>query len=1316
MRTHRSFMRSAFLLLLASMTLSCEENEAIFLSPRALSYPTTSAIYTMGLPIAENVPTVTGTVSNWSVTPTLPAGLKLDPVSGIISGTPTELQEAIQYKVVAANSAGSTNTSISITVTDGAPAALTYATTSAVYTVGAPIAPNVPSYTGTVETWSVTPVLPTGLSIDDTTGVISGTPTKLQAATEYVVTAANSAGSTTATISITVSDAAPTALTYATTSAVYTRNVPIVPNEPTVTGTVASWSVNPALPAGLTFNTTTGVISGTPTVLQSVTQYTITAANAYGSTTATISITVSDAAPTALTYATTSAVYTRNVPIVPNEPTVTGTVVSWSVNPALPTGLTLNTTTGVISGTPTVTQEVTEHTITATNSGGSTTAVISITVNEAAPTALSYSSPTAVYTIDVVITNNVPTVTGGVESWSITPALPTGLTLNTTTGVISGTPTVLQTAIEYTVTATNWVGSTTAVISITVNDAAPTALSYATTSAVYTKDVVIADNVPTVTGSVVSWSVEPALPTGLTLNTTTGVISGTPTVLQTATEYTVTATNSGGSTTAVISITVNDAAPTALSYSDTSPTYTIGEVIVDNVPTVTGSVVSWSVNPTLPTGLTLNTTTGVISGTPTEEHAATEHTITATNSGGSTTAVISIRVDFAPPSHLTYSKTAAVYTVGVVIADNVPTLTGTARTWSIMPPLPTGLSINTSTGVISGTPTTTGGPITYVVKAENPAGETTTAISITVDDNGPGALSYSTTAAVYTAGVVIANNVPTYTGSVESWSVSPDLPEGLTLNTSTGVISGTPTTEQASVDYTITAHNLYGETGTTISIAINDAPPMALSYATTTAVYTKDLPITDNVPTVTGSVVSWSVDPTLPAGLVLDTLTGVISGTPTDLQTATEYTVTATNAGGSTTAVISITVNDEAPSALSYDTMTAVYTVNTVIADNDPTVTGTIVSWSVTPALPPGLILNTTTGVISGTPVAVQTATEYTITATNTGGSTTATISIAIDDAAPSDLSYAVNPAVYTANVVITPNVPTYTGSAVYWAVVPSLPAGLTLNTTTGVITGTPTVLQESGADYTITAANLLGSTSATLSITINRAAPSGLSYSAPRAAYWRFVTIPHNVPTVTGSVDTYSVSPALPTGLTLDTTTAANPGGSTTATVRIRVSSGCHVTINEVQTTGGDGDVNKEFIELYNGCGITINLRQFLLRTATANNVYSFPNSNVYLAAGHFYVICGNGGVDMTNCDAHYDAADKLPAGGSGLQLNDGGSVDEFGYGVTGSSYVNDTPAPAPGNGQSVGRTPYDGYDWGSSDDEDFHICASPTPGASNN
>jgi DNA-binding beta-propeller fold protein YncE len=183
--------------------------------------------------------------------------------------------------------------------------------------------------------------------------------------------------------------------------------------------------------------------------------------------------------------------------------------------------------------------------------------------------------------------------------------------------------------------------------------------------------------------------------------------------------------------------------------------------------------------------------------------------------------------------------------------------------------------------------------------------------------------------------------------------------------------------------------------------AVSIQPPSALSYTTSTAVYIKGTAITPNSPTSSGgAVTSYSVSPALPAGLSLNTSTGVITGTPTAVTSTASYTVTASNSAGSTTASLSITVNVAAPAGLAYTTGTAVYTVGTTITPNSPTSTGgAVTAYSVSPDLPAGLSLDDDTGIITGTPTAVTAKASYTVTASNSAGSTTATLTITVNAA-----------------------------------------------------------------------------------------------------------------------------------------------------------------------------------------------------------------------------------------------------------------------------------------------------------------------------
>ncbi len=83
------------------------------------------------------------------------------------------------------------------------------------------------------------------------------------------------------------------------------------------------------------------------------------------------------------------------------------------------------------------------------------------------------------------------------------------------------------------------------------------------------------------------------------------------------------------------------------------------------------------------------------------------------------------------------------------------------------------------------------------------------------------------------------------------------------------------------------------------------------------------------------------------------------------------------------------------PTNLSYTTPNN-FTINTAITNLVPSVTGNVTSYSISPALPTGLVLNPSTGIISGTPSALSPSANYTVTASNTYGNTTFQISIAV--------------------------------------------------------------------------------------------------------------------------------------------------------------------------------------------------------------------------------------------------------------------------------------------------------------------------------
>ena len=113
-------------------------------------------------------------------------------------------------------------------------------------------------------------------------------------------------------------------------------------------------------------------------------------------------------------------------------------------------------------------------------------------------------------------------------------------------------------------------------------------------------------------------------------------------------------------------------------------------------------------------------------------------------------------------------------------------------------------------------------------------------------------------------------------------------------------------------------------------------------------------------------------------------------------------------------------------------------------------------------------MLDGTTGVITGTPTATQSSTTHTFTVTDDGGTANDAIDIEVVHPAPT-IDYAPASITFTRDQAITPITPTSStsGSPTY-GVSPALPAGLTIDPSTGVISGTPSA-ESPALDYTVT-------------------------------------------------------------------------------------------------------------------------------------------------------------------------------------------------------------------------------------------------------
>jgi hypothetical protein len=289
--------------------------------------------------------------------------------------------------------------------------------------------------------------------------------------------------------------------------------------------------------------------------------------------------------------------------------------------------------------------------------------------------------------------------------------------------------------------------------------------------------------------------------------------------------------------------------------------------------------------------------------------------------------------------------------------------------------MPSGLQIDAATGLISGVPNDTAR--TYSIVLQSVGGTVTSSKTLTltlasVAGNPPVVVTTTNVVSLF-AGVsytnaytIVATNAAT-NPPITSYGAS-NLPTGLSVNTNTGVISGMPTQLVTNRIIPISAYN--GATGYgQFTLTIN-SPTLTYPTLTFTAGSSSNSP----VPTVTAGYSPTSFTASnLPTGLSINS-SGVIQGTPTIGGTVSTSTITAVNASGVASSLNQvITVNTLRPTINSAPVYTILNRTNATPYVITTTLTSTVVapsSFSVSRgSLPTGMSLNTSSGVISGTPV-----------------------------------------------------------------------------------------------------------------------------------------------------------------------------------------------------------------------------------------------------------------------------------------------------------------------------------------------------------
>lgn len=323
----------------------------------------------------------------------------------------------------------------------------------------------------------------------------------------------------------------------------------------------------------------------------------------------------------------------------------------------------------------------------------------------------------------------------------------------------------------------------------------------------------------------------------------------------------------------------------------------LNEAISPYTITATGTEpITFSVG-NLPAGFGFNATTGVISGTPTVAGTFNVE-IKASNVFGEDVETLNIIITqpIDPPvitSALTRQATVNEMFTYTLTASGTGPITYTASN------LPSGLSFDPQTQVISGSPTTAG--VYNIGLSATNAGGTTNEILVLTVGTAPTITSQLTASG--TAGNQFSTYTFTATGSPTiSYQVS-NLPQGLTFDAGSRTINGTPLFPGVT-NVLLTATNSYGNDVQTLVITIEEGlePPSITSPLTANG--TVNFPFSYTI-TANGSQPMDFNATNLPAGLTISGNT--ISGIPTAAGTY-NVTITATNAAGTDTKTLVITI------------------------------------------------------------------------------------------------------------------------------------------------------------------------------------------------------------------------------------------------------------------------------------------------------------------------------------------------------------------------------------------------------------------------
>ncbi|MBC8009613.1 MAG: putative Ig domain-containing protein [Burkholderiales bacterium] len=886
----------------------------------------------------------------------------------------------------------------------------------------------------------------------------------------------------------------------------------------------------------------------------------------------------------------------------------------------LPPGLAFDPTTARLSGVPLAPGEYWLDLV-AENAFGQGSARVRLEVVPPLAPTTAAPLPALRRTIQGVVGQNLPTASSlsndGQTTYSAT-GLPPGVNLHPGTGEITGAPSAAG-IFESVITATNAHGPTASPVTfvIAASAGAPVLKGNAAVELLLGEALSLNLTPSDTTATLVAT----ALPAGVSLDTSLRRLVGTPTIPGRH-EVEITATNPAGSTTALITILVHPGAVRAPEFTHNGLWVTELGANSTFQLTATQGPAGFAVEG-LPAWASFDAATATLRAHPTTLGVFPLR-VTATNPHGTSLGVLNLYVGTSTPSIrpvplFTGFPTLPVPlsvagTVGVAFSYSVPANSGSLFSPSPLEPqpaltvegLPTGLSFDPSTRLITGTVATAGDyPVTVRYFSSGDMIETITTLSfrpavpVSPPTTTPDPVSLVVAPLTLSARTGSSASLSVFTPSATATFSVSGLPAGLSFSATTGRITGTPTATGAfPLDLTVTNPTGSVQARSILQIGQRLRPVFSSSPIVVSATVGVDLwePFyASNSPT------SYACIGTLPPGMTFDTTYGDLEDTPTVAGTY-PLTIRASNAAGSDEILVTVVVRPPEPSEISFPAQLAL--TQGVAASRSASSYPSGATYSAS-GLPLGLAMSSA-GVLSGTPT-THGDFAVTIRAWNGNVSSQLRSNIRVRPANPAAATPVFTSAAGASAVLGAPfsfQLAATNTPAAYTAT--PLPAGLSLDPATGLITGTPS---ETG-DFIVAcgATNAQGDTTARLALRVLATPASPPSISLPSYAQLTLGDENARLEIQTANFPASVAASGLPRGLTIDsagvitgvprvpgvfpvTLTASNAAGTTTATFDLSIRTKSTAPLPTLNSTlrGGVGRPFSQVVAYYPTSGVTL-------------------------------------------------------------------------------------------------------------------------------